>query len=135
MESLAHINLVKIAYKFLITLIPSENIGLIKTDTSGRCNGVRVIGNYVPDLYYDFGGLLVIGEAKTESDFERKHSKAQFDAYIEQCKLHEGRAILIISVPWQLLITAKNYFRLKRKKFDINFEIIVLDEQGRCFKV
>ena len=135
MESHAHINLVKIAYNYLTNLVPDENIGLIQVDTSGNCSAVRVIGNFVPDLYYECDGLLVIGEAKTEADFDKKHSRAQFNAYIQQCKLHEGRAIFIISVPWQLLITAKNYFRLKRKQVDINFEIVVLDEQGRSFKV
>ena len=87
MESRVHVDLVRVAYNYLITLIPKTNVRFIKTDSSGICSGVHIIGNYVPDLYYSFDGLLVIGEAKTESDFERKHSKDQFNAYIKQCKL------------------------------------------------
>jgi len=135
MESQIHINLVKVAYNYLSTLIPETNVRFIKMDSSGNCSGIHIIDNFVPDLYYAFDGFLVIGEAKTESDFEKRHSKDQFDAYIKQCNLHEGRALLIISVPWQLLITAKNYFRRKKMQNKIDFEIVVLDEQGRCFKI
>ena len=35
---------------------------------------------YVPDLYYKYNDLIIIGEAKTENDLERVHSINQFES-------------------------------------------------------
>lgn len=135
MESQIHINLVKTAYNYIKQLIPYEDHSLIETDSSGSCSTVHIAGNFIPDVYYLGNNLLIVGEAKTASDFERKHSKEQYEAYILHCNSFTGQAILVISIPWQILATAKNFFRRKRQQGQIHFEIVILDEFGGCFKV
>ena len=135
MESQTHIDLVKTAYEYIKCLVPVVNHCLIETDSSGNCSTTHIIGNFVPDVYYQADNLLIIGEAKTSFDFERKHSKEQYEAYFLHCKSFPGQAILVISIPWQLIASAKNFFRRKRLQKHFSFEIVILDELGRCFKV
>ena len=135
MESQVHIDLVKKIYEYACESIAEDNRCLIETDSSGNNSTVHVINNFVPDLFYSFEKTLIIGEAKTELDFERKHSCEQFDAYIKECNLFGENAMLIIGVPWQLCATAKNYFRRKKNIGEIIFSVIIIDELGRSFTI
>ena len=135
MESQAHIDLVKRIYEYACESINEDNRCLIETDSSGNNSTIHVIKNYVPDLYYYYEQTLIIGEAKTELDFERKHSREQFDAYIGECNLVGKNATLIVGVPWQICSTAKNYFRRRKNKGDILFSVIIIDELGRSFAI
>lgn len=135
MESQAHIDLVNIALQYVKKTIPAENYDLIQLDSAGNSSAMKIIGNYVPDIYYNYGGKLIIGEAKTINDFERTHSKNQFDAYINECGLFRGETLIIVSVPWQLVSTAKNYFRRIKSNKNVQTRFIVINEIGRCFEV
>lgn len=131
MESQAHIDLVKIAYQYISEKIEEENRPLIETDSSGNNSSFRVQGNFIPDVYYSLNGRMFIGEAKTELDFERKHSKDQYDSYLEELNDFDGEGWLVISVPWQMVPTAKNYFKRKKNNEDIQCTIIILNELGK----
>lgn len=133
MESQAHIGLVKTIYNYILKLVNEENHCLIEMDSSGNNSNVRVMNNFVPDVFYSFDNLMIIGEAKTEHDFDRKHSLQQYDAYIKECSVFQGEAILIIGVPWQISATAKNFFRRKKNKEEISFKVVVIDEMGGSF--
>ncbi len=135
MESQVHIDLVNRIYEYACKCITEDNRCLIEMDSSGNNSTVHVIDNYVPDLFYSFEDTLIIGEAKTELDFERKHSKEQFDSYIKECNLFGGNAMLVIAIPWQLCSTAKNYFRRKKNVGEINFLVTIIDELGRSFTI
>lgn len=135
MESQAHIDLVNRIYEYMTRLIKEENICLIERDSAGVIGEAYTADSFVPDVYYSFGGTLMIGEAKTENDFERNHSIRQYESYIKECNLFEGDATLIIGIPWQLSATAKNFFRRKKNKKKINFRVIVLDEMGRSYEI
>jgi len=135
MESQLHIDLVKKIYEYACEYIVEDNRCLIETDSSGNSSTIHVIDNFVPDLFYSFEDLLIIGEAKTELDFDRKHSREQFDAYIKECNLFGEKAMLIVGVPWQLCATAKNYFRRKKKAGELIFSVIIIDELGRGFTI
>lgn len=135
MESQTHINLVSIATEYIKSIVPKEVHSLIYIDTSGNNNSMRVIGNYKPDVYYNYGGKLVIGEAKTLNDFEKLHSKEQFVAYMNEFLLFQGECILVVSVPWQLVKTAKNYFVRLRRQMGVNVKVIILNEMSRCILV
>lgn len=135
MESQAHIDLVGIALQYIKTIIATEYQELIQCDSSGNNSAVKVIGNYVPDIYYNFDGQLIIGEAKTINDFDRVHSQNQFEAYISECELFAGESIIVVSVPWQLVSTAKNYFRRIKSRDSVSTRIIVINEIGRWFEV
>lgn len=135
MESQTHINLVNIATEYIKSIVPKDEHPLIYIDTSGNNNSTRIIGNYIPDVYYNYRGKLVIGEAKTLNDFEKLHSKKQFAAYMKEFLLFQGECILVVSVPWQLVKTAKNYFVRLRRQMGVNVKVIILNEMSRCFLI
>ena len=132
MESKEHINLVKIAYKYIEGIVSEEERQLIHCDREGYIMDIRVINNFIPDVYYYNGKEMIIGEAKTEDDFERKHSKEQFDSYIKELSYFSGKRVLVVSVPWQIEMTAKNYFYRKKKLLEYSIEIVILNDLGRC---
>lgn len=131
MESQAHINLVNRAMAYVRKVVPKEEHILIHNDSSGNNSEVRVLGNYVPDVYYCNNDFMIIGEAKTIEDFDRKHSRDQYDAYIEECQVFEGRSCIVIAIPWQLTMTAKNYFKRIKQKRNLNIPIVIIDELGK----
>lgn len=131
MESQAHINLVNRVIEYAKQLIPESDHVLLQSDSAGQNSEIRVLGNFVPDVYFCNADFLIIGEAKTIDDFDRKHSRDQFDAYIEECELFEGTAVFVVAIPWQLMITAKNYFKRLKQKKNVKFSIIIINEMGK----
>ncbi len=134
-ESKSHIDLVAVAIKYTKTLVSSELYAMIQCDSADFTRPTKAIENFIPDVYFWHDKHLIIGEAKTLEDFERPHSRKQFEAYIKECKNFYGEATLIISVPWQLVATAKNYFRRLKRELQSDSTVIVLDETGRPFKL
>lgn len=135
MESQSHIDLVKVALKYIRNLVYPDTYDFIEVDSAGNNSTSRVYGNFVPDIFYSYKDMLIIGEAKTADDFFRIHSKEQYAAYIDECNLHNGQALIVVSVPWQLVLTAKNYFKKVKKDKNITFDIVIINEMGRCFKI
>lgn len=125
-ESIEHITLVKCIEQYVKSSISRELYDFIEIDNGG-IKPSRVC-NYIPDIYFRWGDLLIIGEAKTINDFDRKHSKAQFEAYIDECRWFNGTSTIIIAVPWVLVITAKNYFKAEKEKMNFGGKIIILTE-------
>ena len=134
-ESRNHIDLVSVAYRYALSLVQRDLESLVQADTADSSKPTRVIGNFVPDVFFWNGEQLIIGEAKTFEDFDRPHSLAQYDAYMQECHDFPGTAILIISVPWQLVFTARNYFRRMKAKGDHHFRIIVVNEIGARYEI
>lgn len=131
MESLKHHNLVKKMYEYIVN---GENIvvSLIESDifeVDGKVT--RMPEGFIPDLYYKYNGLLIIGEAKTDKDFEREHSLQQYISYLKYLKKYsnECRCIFIIAVSWE---TTKTAFRIISKLAIENdrIEIIFMNEMG-----
>lgn len=135
MESQAHVELVNIAAEYIKSIVPEEYHIFMCTDTTENNNVVKVIGNYIPDVYYCYNNQLIIGEAKTLNDFERMHSKEQFIAYMNEFLAFQGETTLVVSVPWQLVLTAKNYFIRLRREMQVDAKVVVLNEIGRCFLI
>ena len=134
-ESKNHMELVEIAVTYIQTIVPSHLISLIQYDSPSTSKPPKVLGNFIPDVYFWDNELLVIGEAKTDDDFERKHSREQFGAYLDECSNFHGKSLLVISVPWSLIPTAKNYFRKLKKQKQTEVPIIILNEFGRRYEV
>ena len=134
-ESRAHIELVEVAVEYIKTIIAPDLRALIQYDSADSVRPTKVIGNYIPDVYFWYSDQLIIGEAKTLDDFDRPHSREQYCAYIHECKDFWGQASLIISVPWQLVATAKNYFRRLKKDYNTNMSIIIINELGKHFEI
>ncbi len=134
-ESRSHVELVAVAVKYIKTIVAPDFHSIIQCDSADSPRPTKVIGNYIPDVYFWHADQLIIGEAKTINDFDRPHSRNQYDAYIAECKRFFGRAALVISVPWQVVATAKNYFRRLKKNFGADVPIIIINEFGRHFEV
>lgn len=135
MESQAHIELVNIAAEYIKKIIPIEFRIFMCVDTAGNNGAVKVIGNYIPDIYYCYNNQLVIGEAKTLNDFDTPHSKKQFMAYMNELLAFQGESTLVVSVPWQIVFTAKNFFKRLCREMQVNVKVIILNEISRCFSI
>lgn len=134
-ESRNHVELVAIAVQYIKTIVEPDLHAIIQYDSPDSARPTKVIGNYIPDVYYWHNDQLIIGEAKTINDFDRTHSRDQYDAYIKECKNFFGKSTLVVSVPWQIVATAKNYFRRLKKVFDADIQIIIINELGRHFEI
>lgn len=134
-ESREHIDLVAVAVKYIKTIVEANLHSIIQYDSADSSRPTKVIGNYIPDVYYWHSDQLIIGEAKTINDFDRPHSRDQYVAYIKECKNFCGCAILVVSVPWQLVATAKNYFRRLKTNYNAHIAIIIINEFGKYFEI
>ena len=109
MESNKHHLLVQKIYDYVkeLEFIEEKLIECDIFEVTG--NVTRMPEGYVPDLYYKHNNILIIGEAKTEKDFEREHSFHQYESYINHLKKYlemGSKCIFIISVPWDTSISA-----------------------------
>ena len=134
-ESRGHIELVSGVVDYIKTIIAPDLHAMIQYDSVDTSRPTKVIGNYVPDVYFWHANQLIIGEAKTIKDFDRPHSRAQYAAYIKECGNFFGQAQLVIGVPWQLVATAKNYFRRLKKDWGASLSIIIINELGKPFEI
>lgn len=134
-ESRNHVELVAVAVKYIKTIVAPDLHAIIQYDSADSLRPTKVIGNFIPDVYYWHADQLIIGEAKTINDFDRPHSRDQYDAYIKECKNFFGHSILVVSVPWQMVATAKNYFRRLKKEHAADMKIVIINELGRHFEI
>lgn len=134
-ESRSHIELVNIAFEYIKTLVPQEQWALIEVDSADSNRPTIVTGRFIPDVQFWNNDVYIIGEAKTINDFEREHSRNQYEAYISECGQFHGQATLVVAVPWQLVMTAKNYFRRRKKDLNYVFDVVILNELGGVYRV
>lgn len=134
-ESIEHINLVNIAFNYIKGIVPDNLNTFIECDNAVSKKPSKVIGNYIPDVYYCFNELLIIGEAKTYQDYDRPHSHAQYKSYVEECSHFNGKSVIVICVPWQHINSAKNHFRVLKKKLNCNAEVVIINEIGDQYSV
>lgn len=131
MESKKHHSLVKIIYDYVIKNKKAEK-SLIQSDIFEIDGNVtRMPEGFVPDLYYKYGNMIIIGEAKTDSDLDREHSILQFKSYINYMKNYNStgyNCVFIIAVPWEASIAASRI--IKRIIGDEDIDLIVLNESG-----
>lgn len=133
-ETLLHVRLVTLAYECVRSRVPAELSATIQCDLPGFRKPERVFHNYIPDVLFWNDETLIIGEAKTFGDFERRHSREQFDAYLTDCLLYPC-STLVVGVPWRLVATAKNYFRRMKRSRKLDFPIVVLNEYNMQFEI
>jgi hypothetical protein len=132
-ESLQHIELVNSILKFMKLMVNVELTCLIRVDLPDSNSKPPKVGEgYIPDLYFCNDEMLIIGEAKTSNDFDRKHSLEQYMSYIITCDHFEGEANMIVAVPWTEYISAKNLLRKIKKQGSYDLKIVVLNDLGRC---
>jgi hypothetical protein len=129
-------NFVNILEKEAKRIVPSSSHALIYVDKPENSERApRMIGNYVPDCYYRDKNILLIGEAKTADDVERKHSLSQYEDYFKEASSFDGDSFIIVSAPWQTKNAIKNHFRRLQKKFQMRVRIFVVCEIGEAEEV
>lgn len=125
-ESNQHLQLVKILIEEISKNVPPDCVGLIQFDSPDSTNHPpETIEGYRPDAYYQFENLLVIGEAKTSDDVDRRHSRDQYEAYLKECASFYGQAFFVITVPLLEKATANNILYNLRKTIPGDYKIIV----------
>lgn len=129
-ESRCHIELVKIIYEYVKTIVPYDKHALIEVDSVDFLRPTSVNGKFIPDVQYWSEDIYIIGEAKTIKDFDREHSNLQYSAYLKETQKFFGKSIIVIAVPWQLILTAKNLFRRLKRKNGYDTTVVVLDDIG-----
>lgn len=89
-----------------------------------------VTDGYHPDVYYRHNGVLIIGEAKTVEDVERRHSKLQYDAYFRECEHFNGAKYIIVSSAWSIAMSFKSILKNIKRINNYSTHIIVVSEDG-----
>lgn len=90
----------------------------------------HVINNFRPDLYYNHNNVLIIGEAKTDDDFDRPHSISQYTSYLEECSLFPGDSILVLSCSWKVAPAMANLIRNIKRCGSYSTSVVILNELG-----
>ena len=90
-ESDIHMKFVQLIADYIGTTFPQCNRTLLDISLPDSVSQPsKVINGYIPDVWYSDCKSCVIGEAKTFSDVENKHTKNQIDSYIKELLLHQG---------------------------------------------
>ncbi|HMD89492.1 MAG TPA: hypothetical protein VKF38_10045 [Anaerolineaceae bacterium] len=108
-ESQIHIDLVRLMFMYVQTKFEIE-LGHIFLDLPESKIGSKppIIRDFRPDLFVKTKELLIIGEAKTESDWDKKHSHEQYRAYMSECVANNSTSILLIAIPWRFERSVKS---------------------------
>lgn len=132
-ESELHITLVRHLFSWVRDNLFDGDAGNIYVDLPEmlRCaKPTNLICGVRPDLSARRreNNLLVLGEAKTATDLETRHSILQYNSYIEECESYPGPAMIVLAVPWHARRTAHNLLlSLLREKASRKTQIHVLD--------
>ncbi len=116
-ESLTHIRLVDALSLWIVETYLDGDSGYIMVDgpNSSRNDRPPKIGGFVPDVFVPNGpgGRLIIGEAKTTQDLERKHSLEQIETFLHRCGQVQNSCFLL-AVPWHTVRLAESIVRQLR---------------------
>lgn len=93
------------------------------------------INNFIPDLFYQDDKKIIIGEAKTDDDFDRMHSLDQYKSYIDECNLFKGEKIIVFCVSFVIVNSLFNIMARYKEKYGYSGEIIILDNFGNINKI
>lgn len=128
MESLNHKNLIHIMKNYIVKELDIE-VSFLQADIIENKNRPQhMTDGYIPDLYYDYGNRLIVGEAKTSSDFDRQHSIEQYISYMKRCHFYKGYSIFILIVPWTEFISAKKLIRKIKEENNYNCKCLIIND-------
>lgn len=82
-ESNKHKVLVEYALRFIKDSVGEDLSYFIETDINdGRPLPQLTMEGYRPDVFFEYNGVMFIGEAKTSDDILREHSINQYYSYL-----------------------------------------------------
>ena len=127
-ESPQHLKLVRIirdAIRSRNDIVPS----LVEAeDHEGGTTTISMPEGYRPDVYYNDGVNIILGEAKISDDLSNMHSEAQFKSYfkyLNSMSSNSVKATLYVGIPWADFAWANNYFRKIKPK---NVSVIIIND-------
>ena len=127
-ESAQHQKLVNTIIEHVESIVGQDKKCFISSDEAdGMSLPPLTAEGFRPDVYYQYGNTLIIGEAKTSNDVDRIHSKQQYDSYIKKCALFEGNAYFIAAVYWADKAQMHNILRKIRIKYPGEYTISILE--------
>lgn len=131
-ESAAHMGYVTMISNFLReSVLPQEDhIHILVDSPYSSENPPYVINNFRPDIYFDHSGRLIIGEAKTDDDFNRPHSLEQYRSYFLECEPRHEHALIVLSGSWRISAAYCNLIRNIKRQGDFHTRVIILNEMG-----
>jgi hypothetical protein len=103
---------------------------LSDTFTQGAREIPTAINGYIPDVYAVNvkKNKYIIGEAKTYTDVETRHSCEQYKAFLKYCA-DNSNTFFVLAVPWTMINAAKSLFRyLKRTTNTHNAKVIFIED-------
>jgi hypothetical protein len=82
-----------------VNALAKDRVGSIYADLPGSSAESKPppIGGYVPDVLANHPGLI-IGEAKTKTDLDTRHSREQLCAFLSHLAQHKD-GLLVLAVP------------------------------------
>lgn len=126
-ESWKHKKLVEIIIKYVENRVGHDCTCFIESDMSDdRPLPAMTNEGFRPDVVYEYGKFMIIGEAKTSNDILKEHSLAQYASYLKKCSLYQGKAMFIMAVPWMEQASANNVLTKIRKDYPGDYEIKIL---------
>ena len=136
-ESSTHMSFVNFIYEYMKQIIPCNNSSLILIDSQVCSDSpIPVINGFRPDLIYRIDNQLIIGDAKTDDDVERRHSIDQYYSYLKEAEAFDGDSIVVFCVSWKMFSTLKNNLRvIKRQNSFTKATIIVLNNKGDVSRI
>lgn len=127
-ESAQHQKLVKDIIAYVETLVGQESGCFIFSDAAdGKNLSPLTAEGFRPDVFFQYGDTLIIGEAKTSDDVGRNHSKAQYESYLKKCSLFNGKAYFIAAVHWTDKAQLHNILRKIKVQYPGNYTITILE--------
>ena len=130
-ESAAHMEYVRIIQGHVRSMLPEcENIHVLVDSPYVKETPPHIINNFRPDLYYCHNDHLIIGEAKTDDDFNRPHSIEQYLSYLRECHSFLGDSLLILSGSWRISASFANLMRNMQAQNNLHVQVMILNEMG-----
>ena len=122
-ESAVHLTLVERIVNWIKDDASGLECALLLVDLPETLTGEKppTIGGYNPDVFcanLDRTHVL-LGEAKTSADIERRHSRDQIAAYLSYLQLQQ-QGTLVIAVPWHAVNQMKSLVRALQRSTGAN---------------
>lgn len=130
-ESSNHSHLVNSIISW-INSTQGDEIYIIFSDTytQNTRNIPPAINGYIPDIYAVSAknNRFIVGEAKTYSDIETRHSCEQYKAFLNYCA-NQPNSFFVLAVPWTMINAAKGLIKyLKRSTGTQKAKVIFLED-------
>lgn len=112
LESIEHRSLVNQGEAY-IRLVYS-GLRQLSTDTFMPLGAGRILPllQYQPDIVAELiDGKTIIGEAKTDNDILRSHSKEQYNAFISYLSQQAAQGIFLLFCSWKVATSAQDWLR------------------------